>query len=330
MNLFWSTRALTDAGEDHLTEFFAAALEVSETFRKAYYNFVVALHAYNNGWGALEIKSVQTQVEFKETTCCPDMILHLSNGKRIACEHKLDAFETLGPERDPRRQLERYLDLPIDGLVYVRSSWKPPDADILANPRYIRPTEREHFLWRDFYPLFKCDHILTEWLREGFEMLGFTPPHPSVGEMSGPDETTNRLNRQNFAKLWGRTRSFAHTIGWKVGTGAIVELYLTENSKSMASSIFVSPAKSERFLFRVTPQKNRSDEVEKALQASTSPLTMKVEIRGREILRKEGKELVIDLTTSVREVLGVGPLSPEEIENKLLVFLQPLLLAVQK
>ncbi|NTW88578.1 MAG: hypothetical protein HGB26_05530 [Desulfobulbaceae bacterium] len=98
----------------------------------------------------------------------------------------------------------------------------------------------------------------------------------------------------------------------------------------MASSIFISPAKSERFLFRVTPQKNRSNEVEKALQASVAPLTMKVEVRAREIVRKEGKERVIDLTTSIREILGVAPLSSEEIENKLFIFLQPLLLAVQK
>ena len=330
MNLFWSTRALTDAREDHLTEFFASALEISEEFRTAYYDFVVASHAEKNGWGAIGIESVQTQVAFKDTTCCPDMILNLSNGKRIACEHKLDALETLGPERDPRWQLQRYLDLPIDGLVYTRSSWKPPGADILANPKYIHPTEREHFLWRDFYPLFNSDHILIAWLREGFERLGFTPPHPSIGEMSGPDEVTNRLNRENFAKLWGRTRSFAHTIGWKVGTGAIVELYLTENPNSLASSIFISPTKAERFLFRVTPQKNKSTQVEKVLRASTLSVAGKVEIRSREVARKEGKELVVDLTTSLREILGVKFLSPEEIENKLLLFVQPLLLAVDR
>ena len=36
MNLFLSTRKLTNSGEDHLTEFFAAALQMSEALRDAY------------------------------------------------------------------------------------------------------------------------------------------------------------------------------------------------------------------------------------------------------------------------------------------------------
>jgi len=63
-----------------------------------------------------------------------------------------------------------------------------------------------------------------EWLRDGFEGLGFTPPHPSAGEMSGLDEQENRRNRKNFAKLWGKTRSFAHKLGWSVNSGSIAEL----------------------------------------------------------------------------------------------------------
>ena len=54
------------------------------------------------------------------------MLLQLSNGQRIICEHKLEALETVGPVEDERGQLERYLDLPVEGVVYVRSSWKPP------------------------------------------------------------------------------------------------------------------------------------------------------------------------------------------------------------
>ena len=254
MNLFWSTRGLTAAREDHLTEFFAAALDVSSSFRESYSYLVLAIYAKTKGWGCPHIDRVRTQVSFDGTTCCPDMILQLSNGKTIACEHKLDAIETLGPERDQKAQLERYLDLPIEGLVYVRTSWKPPSPKVVAHPKYIHPAEREHFLWRDFYPtLRQGQHAVIDWIREGFERLGFTPPHPSVGEMSGPDDEMNRRNRQNFAKLWGRTRSSAHGLGWKVTSGSIVELYLTNNRSSLASWVFISPAQFERFLF-VSPR----------------------------------------------------------------------------
>lgn len=243
MNLFWSTRALTSAREDHLSEFFAAALDVSLSFRESYFNLVLAIYAKTKDWGCVQIEGVQTQVSFEGTTCCPDMILRLSNGKTIACEHKLDAIETLGPELNQKAQLERYLDLPIEGLVYVRTSWKPPSAKVVTHPKYIHPAQREHFLWRDFYPILRQgQHVVIDWLREAFERLGFTPPHPSIGEMSGPDDEMNRRNRQNFAKLWGRTRSRAHSLGWKVTSGSIVELYLTNNHSSLASWVFISPA----------------------------------------------------------------------------------------
>jgi hypothetical protein len=41
MNLFWETRRLTQAREDHLTCFIAAALEVDTAFRTAYESLVL-------------------------------------------------------------------------------------------------------------------------------------------------------------------------------------------------------------------------------------------------------------------------------------------------
>jgi len=331
MNLFWSTRKFTDAREDHLTEFFAAALDVSPSLRESYFNLVLASYARINEWGCPQIEGVQTQVSFEGSTCCPDMILQLSNGKTIACEHKLDALETLGPEQDQKAQLERYLDLPIAGLVYVRTSWKPPSDKVVAHPKYIHPAEREHFLWRDFYPILRHgQHVVIDWLREGFELLGFTPPHPSVGEMSGPDDEMNRRNRQNFAKLWGRTRSRAHGLGWKVASGSIVELYLTDNHSSLASWVFISPIQFERFLFRVTPREGTMSQLTGALHTALSTLGVRAEVSEREVRRKEGKKSVIDVTTSLREILGDIPLDPEAIEGRLLGFTEPLLLALQK
>ena len=303
MNLFWQTRKLTGAKEDHLTEFIAAALEVSPGFRQAYYDLVLAEYAKRNGWGAANINSVSTQMDFDHTDCRPDMILRLSNGKTIACEHKLDATETPGENQDASDekeeilQLERYLKLPVDGLVYVRSSWKPPRQDVLAHAKYISPVSREHFLWRDFYPLLTSDdHVLLRWLRDGFEQLGFTPPHPSIGEMSGRDKAENDKNRKNFTKFWDHTRSCAKDMGWKVGSGSIVELYLSGTPSSLASDIFISPTKSgsDRFLFRVTPQKAHMRQTSDLLKSAVAKMSGRINLAEYAIKRKEGKVSVID------------------------------------
>lgn len=330
MNLFWSTRALTYSREDHLTEFFASALTISPSFRKSYFDLVLKDFVTGKGWIDSPIVDIQTQIGFEGTTCCPDMILRLSNGKSIACEHKLDALETIGPERDQRAQLIRYLDLPIDGLLYVRTAWRPPDAQVLRHPKYVRPAGREHFLWRDFYPLLVAEKgLFFNWIREGFERLGFTPPHPSIGEMSGSDEETNRMNRKNFAKLWGPTRSLAHSLGWKVHSDSIVELYLTENISSIAAWVFVSPARFDRFLFRVTPRENSQERIYSLLLAATSNMPERTEVVVHPIPRKEGKTAVIDFITSLREILGDKPLNNDIIETKLVNFIEPLLRSLQ-
>jgi len=331
MNLFWSTRALTASREDHLTEFFAAALDTSRTFREAYYRFILGRYAQDKHWGKISIAGIETQVNFAGTTCQPDMLIKLSNGKRIACEHKLDALETQGPASDRRGQLLRYLDLPIDGLMYVRSLWKPPNSRVLEHPNYIRPEAREHFLWRDFYPLLEGKSApLLQWLREGFERLGFTPPHPSIGEMSGPDMELNREHRRNFAKLWARTRSRAMELGWKVQADSIVELYLTGNASSIANWIFISPAKSDRFLVRVTPRSETFAQVKAALSQAARLIQIPTEVMQNEVTRKEGKVQILDVTTSLFEILGRKELTVTEMERRLLEFVNPWLQALQR
>lgn len=177
MNLFLDT--LSTSGENHLTAFFAAALELCPTVREAYAEFVLGAFAHARGWESCRIEQVETQVPFGGTTCCPDMLLTLSNGKKIVCEHKLESHETLGPECDERGQLERYLDLPVDGLIYVRTTRKAPAQCVLDSLKYVRPATEVHFLWRDFYGLLaRSDDRFIQWLREGFDTLGLRQPRP--------------------------------------------------------------------------------------------------------------------------------------------------------
>ncbi|MCX6099822.1 MAG: hypothetical protein NTV92_00015, partial [Candidatus Bipolaricaulota bacterium] len=277
-----------------------------------------------------QIHTVETQVTYSGTTCCPDMILHLSPRYTIACEHKLDAVETLGPESNPIGQLERYLELPIDGLVYFGTCGKPPSEAVLSSPKYIRPANREHFLWRDLYPLLAAsNNTFLGWMKEGFERLGFTPPHPSVGEMSRPDDETNRENRRNFAKLWGPTRSLAHSLGWKVKADSIVELYPTDNTRSAASWIFISPAKADRFLVRVTPQAGNLQLILNRMAAVASGLDERIEVVQHSVRRKGGAVTVVDVITTLADVLGPGSLSVTVMEERLCSFVGPLLEALQ-
>lgn len=178
MNLFTCTRAMTQLQEDHLTAFLAAAIELSPAVRAGYFEAVLGDFTRARAIEGLKITSVDIQCSYPEKRCRPDMLLMLSNGMRVVCEHKLEAAETLGPESDERGQLLRYLDLDIDALVYFRASIKDVPAEVLANPKYVRPAGLNHFLWRDIYPILQSpDDLFIQWLREGFEQLGFVPPY---------------------------------------------------------------------------------------------------------------------------------------------------------
>jgi len=324
MNLFLSTRRMAEGHhEDHLTEFFAAALHIFPQIRKGFYDLALESYCRASGWGPCEISSIETQPCYDDSFCQPDMLITLSNGKHIACEHKLDAVETMGPDADKRPQLERYLDLPeIDGLLYVRASWKPPERHVVNHPKYIKPRDGEHFLWRDFHPLFasSTDPFLL-WMREGFERFGFTPPHPQV-------TVETEADRHNFAKLWSKTRSYAHRLGWSTSPGSIIQLYLDGNENSSAEAIFIQPT-ARGFQFRATPKLEQQEHCFAAL-ASACNATPAITEHGVKVVRRTtGKEAVYDIWAPSTAVLGVGELPATETENRLHQFVAPLLDAVQ-
>ena len=314
---------MTDAREDHLTEFFAAALYFFPHTRSAFFDFALAPYCRARGWAPCGITSIETQRCYDEASCRPDMLLGLGNGKLIACENKLDAVETPGPEADERPQLERYLDLPIDGLMYVRASWRPPEPHVLNHPKYIKPANGEHFLWRDFFPLFEAstDPFLV-WLQEGFERLGFTPPHPQVGELK------TEADRHDFAKLWFKVRSHAHQLGWSSSAGAIVQLYLDSNDKSSADVIFIQPI-TGGFQFRATPKNKHRERCFASLAAVCNATPVIADHGVKIVRRKEGKVAVYDVEAPATMVLGKGQLPAAATESKLYDFVSPLLNAVQ-
>ena len=332
MNLFCATRKLTQSKEDHLTEFFAAALMLDADFRAAFASLTLESYARFQGWATPVIATVETQISYPNTNCRPDMQLTLEDGHVILCEHKLDAEETMGSETDERAQIERYLDLPIHGLLYVRSSWKSPSAAVLEHNAYIKPANREHFLWRDFYPLLDgIQNPFHHWIKEGFKRLGFTPPLPFVGDLKDPDPARCERNRRNFAKLWNTTRSRARSLGWKVQTGSIVELYLSHETNPRVSNIFVSPADAERFLIRFTPAGDEeSQRILYACEQATREIDIPTEVELAIIKRQAGAVEVIDVKTTLHAVLGQGIGNPEIMEKRLGGFVERFLLAMDE
>jgi len=227
-NLFWGTRKLTQSYEDHLTEFVAALISSDEDFRYQFEEHVLANHAAKAGWQRPTISGIETQVQYPGANCCPDMRLVLDDGHVVICEHKVEAGETIGSEADPREQLRRYLDLPIDGLVYIRASCKPPHDDVLSHPKYILPphSEREHFLWADLYPwLEQSDTALGQWIRDAFKKLGYTPAHPALGNLI-PGSPDFEKERQNFFKLVEPMLTFFKGLGWSPVKGPVVDVWL--------------------------------------------------------------------------------------------------------
>ncbi|MDW2068001.1 hypothetical protein, partial [Vibrio sp. 1579] len=230
--LFINTQKLTVAKEDHLTEFFAAALRSSERFSRAFVRLI-----FGDEDSRL-ISKVETQVIYPG--CRPDMRLILSDGSIVLCENKLDAAETIGNvESGNLLQLERYLQLPVDHVIYIRSELLPPSYQVTSHPKYLSPIERPHYLWRDIYPLLCEDSnpIIKE-LRDGFMNMGFVPAHPVIGDLT---RNAPREQRENFSKFWMPTTTAAIQQGWKVAIGDVVERYFYHETAELAREVFVSP-----------------------------------------------------------------------------------------
>lgn len=321
-NPFLSTRLMTSSREDHLTEFFAGAIEIDRPFRKRYVDLVLGPHAERNGWPNPSIRTVKTQVSFVGTGCCPDMVLELEDGHLVACEHKIEAPETLSSveqaPQEPLPQLERYLNLPIHGLVYVRATWKPPADAVLQHPLYVRPAKLEHFLWRDFYPLLTAgDNPYTRWIAEGFQHLGYTPPHPPIGDL------TLRENRENLAKLWASTATAGRSLGWKVERGSVCELYFVKNPAAKADMIWICPG--TQLLIRATPRSPETRaEIEQGFRRVAQASPILVTMDPCTVPRAGGPQLVIDAFASLNELVGEIE-NTSTIEMRLRDFVEPFL-----
>lgn len=304
MNLFLETRKLTQQREDHLTCFLAAALAVDPLFRNAYETCVLIPLA--NGNVTPRIKNVDIQVDYKDGHCRPDMLIVLQDGRQVACEHKIDADETILNLNDEKilYQIERYLELPgIDAVAYFRTSLKPLDEALLRHPRYLRPDKAHHFLWRDLYkPLCAGNHLLTTWLRSAFEELGFTPPVENIGILWPDQDDSVKKNQNNFGKLWDLTRIHLAT-RYKVNSGRRCELYLEPRETGIIRRAYVSPlAQGGNILrLRLIPDDNMQQMIQDRLSNILQGLPVTPLLESGTL--RDGNEY-IDLMVSLRLIFN--------------------------
>lgn len=329
-NAFLGTRRLTSSREDHLTEFFAAALQLCPEFALDYAKLALWKVAPADGWGPNPFTKIETQVEYRGTRCCPDMRLTLADGRVVLCEHKIDADQTVGSGEDPKQQLIRYLNLTtvdsrICGLMYVRSSWKSPSVDVRRHAQYLHPKRRggafqDHFLWRDFYPILKkhSGNLFIRWLQDGFEHLGFTPPPRNIPAIDAADPEQRHKNRQEFAKLWSSTRVALVKCGWRVHPGSVIELYLKDNARSAADLVIVSPVSgSQRFYIRIRPrQGGLLDAIGSAVTAAVADHPAKPTVERITLKPVSGVPEQVQVVSSLACVLE-GAKDTAEVERRL-------------
>lgn len=259
VNLFWDTRRLTQDRENHLTCFLAAALHVDPTFRAHYERCVLSSLGIGDSFPMIRV--VETQPNFGVAHCRPDLLLRLADGRIVVCEHKLGAPETeyVADDGEVKLQIERYLELPVDGVAYFRTIRADAASQFTSNERYLHPDGAPHFLWRDLYEaLSRGQHDVTRWLLDGFERLGFTPPVRHVGDLWPDDREEIRENQRNFAKLWDRARDEAAR-KWHVTTGRRCELYLTPMSPCLVTRVYISPIAQGGTLLRFRAEAEAAD-----------------------------------------------------------------------
>lgn len=328
-NLFLATQRLTSSREDHLTEFFASALETAPGFAAAYLDLLLATRI--GEWGPQRLVSLQTQAGGYEHAI-PDLVLTVADAKGrqrlIAVEHKIEAQETesvrgrpvgdldeIQPTPDPIRQLAWYLTQPIDGVAYVRESMKRPDVAVLAHERYIAPASGDpHFLWRVFHPLLehhRAESLIVAWLADGFVQRGYTMPNAKIGDLSSQDESVRKAARENLRKLWQPMRTQAERMGWKTMPGSIHEVWLESHPTSSAKYVWVNPLHGTALVVRFTPWDGRDAPLLlEAIHDLLPRLTREVPLRHEPEVaigtqrRQAGAEPVVQVTTSLSEVVG--------------------------
>jgi hypothetical protein len=142
-----------------------------------------------------------------------------------------------------------------------------------------------------------------------------------VGDLATTDA------RANFAKYWLPVRAVAHDLGWDVGTGSLVELYLSPRKAHMPATVWINPTDA-MLVFRATPtDPAQIEHIAGLLGDATAAMGFAGTTNIRTVPRTAGKVAVVDVCVPMRRVLGTADSGPT-VEAHLFAFVEPLLQAL--
>lgn len=224
--------------EDFFTELWAYVLKNHLELRNNILSLIGA-KIHETDW------CIETQVEYPPASlsgsklpCRPDLRLSCQEAC-LLFEHKIDAkqhyeniIDDLGFEL-AYSQLERYLATDESArVVLISLGTMQIDSKVLNNPRYLRPKDRPHFLWGDFYPIVqdyaaaqgKEDLFIIE-LRRFMEALEMMPPREGVGIIPSANEPGMKAERAAMKRFWEKAIETLRANGWiKIYWGLEIEV----------------------------------------------------------------------------------------------------------
>jgi hypothetical protein len=133
-----------------------------------------------------------------------------------------------------------------------------------------------------------------------------------------------------FQALWKMTQEAGANVGWRSQNPSRVEVEFTGNEDSLASVVWVSPYKRDRFIVRITPATGAFiTPVRAALESVVVKLTG-AEMSSQRAPRSSGAAEVIEVRSTWEDVIGDDDPSSSTVEKRLHGFVAPILLAIPR
>ncbi len=303
---------LSASKEDFLTECLAITLQGDDDFAEDFIDRVLGDRVKT-----VEKLEVKTQIHFPIKKSIIDMIIRVNDEFVIGVENKLGA--PLGDH-----QLEKYLKLPIDGLVLITASYNYTiSKKTLEDPIYIKPDHRDFFMWHDFYDTLSnrkrgSKSVFSSALKEMFEHYGFDPSPENIEDLHHPDEEVAKTNRKRFSKRWRPTIDTLKKRGWRtVHPGSVVELYVKNGKSEIIRSAWIDPLWLKNNLrVRITPiELDNIKQIKYNIEILEDDFFRDTDIEILDVDRTDGKYTVLDITISLKKL--IDGLEGEQIDLRL-------------
>lgn len=147
--------------------------------------------------------------------------------------------------------------------------------------------------------------------------------------LNGPSDSERKISEE-FSTFWRKVEKDSEEMGWSHNPGSIVQRYFDKNERSVAATIFVTPQKRDRFLFRVHAPRHALEQIRDALVPVASRLPG-ASVSIQRIPGPKGTKVdVVDVRSTWEDVIGDDQPTGEVVTDRLHSFVTPLLRAVPR